>query len=37
MSHKNNKFVELNIKMPVLDIQSAATPAAMLVEMTAAE
>lgn len=37
MSHKNNKFVELNIKMPVLDIQSAAAPAATLVEMTAAE
>ena len=37
MSHKNNKFVELNIEMPVLDFQSAAAAAAMLVEMTAAE
>ena len=37
MSHKNNKFVELNIEMPVLDFQSAAAAVAMLVEMTAAE
>ena len=37
MSHKNNKFVELNIEMPVLDFQSAAAAVAMWLEMTAAE